>query len=90
MMRDAEKTVGNMIDKLKTAFIGSIDGEGFPTIKAMLQPRKREGIKTIYLTTNTSSCVWRNTGRTTMHVSTSAIRDSLEGYATRYDGRLDG
>ena len=24
MMRDAEKTVGNMIDKLKTAFIGSI------------------------------------------------------------------
>ena len=55
MMRDAEKTVGNMIDKLKTAFIGSIDSEGFPTIKAMLQPRKREGIKTIYLTTNTSS-----------------------------------
>ncbi len=54
-MRDAEKTVGNMIDKLKTAFIGSIDSEGFPNIKAMLQPRKREGIKTVYLTTNTSS-----------------------------------
>ena len=46
-MRDAEKTVGNMIDKLKTAFIGSIDSEGFPNMKAMLQPRKREGIKTI-------------------------------------------
>lgn len=58
-MRDAEKTVGNMIDKLKTAFIGSIDSEGFPNMKAMLQPRKREGIKTIYLTTNTSSMrVW--------------------------------
>lgn len=39
-MRDAEKTVGGMIDKLKTAFIGSIDAEGFPNIKAMLQPRK--------------------------------------------------
>ena len=39
-MRDAEKTVGNMIDKQKTAFIGSIDSEGFPNIKAMLQPRK--------------------------------------------------
>lgn len=76
MMRDAEKTVGNMIDKLKTAFIGSIDGEGFPTIKAMLQPRKRKGIKTIYLTTNTSS----------MRVSTSVIRDSLEVscYAVRW------
>ena len=45
MMRDAEKTVGTMIDKQKTAFIGSIDSEGFPNIKAMLQPRKREGIK---------------------------------------------
>lgn len=54
-MRDAEKTVGNMIDKLKTAFLGSVDAEGFPNIKAMLQPRKREGIRTIYLTTNTSS-----------------------------------
>ena len=38
MMRDAEKTVGNMIDKLKTAFIGSIDSEGFPNMKAMLHP----------------------------------------------------
>lgn len=55
MMRDAEKTIGNMIDKLKVAFIGSIDAEGYPNVKAMLQPRKREGIKTIYLTTNTSS-----------------------------------
>ena len=42
-MRDVEKTVGTMIDKQKTAFIGSIDSEGFPNIKAMLQPRKREG-----------------------------------------------
>lgn len=41
-MRDAEKTVGTMIDKQKTAFIGSIDSEGFPNIKAMLQ-RKRKG-----------------------------------------------
>lgn len=54
-MRDVEKTVGAMIDKQKTAFIGSVDREGYPTIKAMLQPRKREGIRTIYLTTNTSS-----------------------------------
>lgn len=54
-MRDVEKTVGGIIDKQKTAFIGSIDAEGFPNIKAMLQPRKREGIKHIYLTTNTSS-----------------------------------
>lgn len=54
-MRDFEKTVGNMADKLKTAFVGSVDRAGFPNIKAMLQPRKREGIKTFYFTTNTSS-----------------------------------
>ncbi len=54
-MRDFVKTIGNMADKLKTAFVGSVDIEGFPNIKAMLQPRKREGIKTFYFTTNTSS-----------------------------------
>ena len=42
-------------DRQKTAFIGSVNKDGYPNIKAMLQPRKREGIKTIYLTTNTSS-----------------------------------
>ena len=54
-MKDVEKTVGNMIDKQRVTFIGSVDAEGFPNIKAMLQPRKREGISVIYLTTNTSS-----------------------------------
>lgn len=55
MLRDAEKTIGTMIDKQGVAFIGSIDSEGYPNTKAMLPPRKREGIKTLYFTTNTSS-----------------------------------
>lgn len=55
MMRDVEKTIGNIIDKQKTAFISSVDEDGFPNTKAMLAPRKREGIKTIYFSTNTSS-----------------------------------
>ena len=54
-MRDAEKTIGNMIDKQSVAFISSVDSEGFPNTKAMLPPRMREGIKTFYFTTNTSS-----------------------------------
>lgn len=54
-MRNPEQTVGNMADKLKTAFIGSVDEQGYPNIKAMLQPRKREGIRVFYFTTNTSS-----------------------------------
>ncbi|RHO73052.1 pyridoxamine 5'-phosphate oxidase [Parabacteroides sp. AF48-14] len=54
-MKDAEKTIGAIADKQSISFIGSIDAEGFPNIKAMLQPRKREGIQTFYFTTNTSS-----------------------------------
>lgn len=54
-MRDAEQTIGNLIDKQGAAFISSIDEDGFPNTKAMLPPRKREGIHTFYFTTNTSS-----------------------------------
>lgn len=55
MMRDSVKTVGNLIDKQSVAFISSIDADGFPNTKAMLLPRKREGLRTFYFTTNTSS-----------------------------------
>jgi len=55
VMRNPEQTIGNLIDKQSVAFISSIDNEGFPNSKAMLPPRKREGIKIIYFTTNTSS-----------------------------------
>ena len=44
----------DFIDGQKTAFIGSVDEEGFPNIKAMLAPRERDGV-TLYFTTNTSS-----------------------------------
>lgn len=54
-MKDAEKTLGNLIEKQGVAYISSIDEEGFPNTKAMLPPRKREGIKVFYFTTNTSS-----------------------------------
>ena len=55
MMRDAEKTIGNMIDKQGVSYIASISEDGYPNIKAMLPPRKRVGIKEFYFTTNTSS-----------------------------------
>lgn len=54
-MRDSAKTIGNIVDKQTVAFLGSIGQEGFPNIKAMLQPRNREGIRTFYFSTNTSS-----------------------------------
>lgn len=54
-MRDPVDTIGNMIDKATVSIISSIDEAGFPNTKAMLPPRKREGIKHFYFTTNTSS-----------------------------------
>lgn len=55
MMKNAEQTIGNLIDKQSVSFISSVGEDGFPNTKAMLPPRKREGIKTFYFTTNTSS-----------------------------------
>lgn len=54
-MRDSASTIGNLIDKQITAFIASVDDFGYPQMKAMLPPRKREGIHTFYFSTNTSS-----------------------------------
>lgn len=42
------------IQKQKTAFVASVDEEGFPNIKAMFMPRKIEG-NSFYFATNTSS-----------------------------------
>ena len=52
---DPEQTVGNLIDKQSTAFIASVDDEGYPNLKAMLAPRKRVGLCEFWFTTNTSS-----------------------------------
>ena len=55
MLKDPEKTIGNIIDKQNVALISSVDSDGFPNTKAMLPPRLRDGMKTFYFTTNTSS-----------------------------------
>lgn len=54
-MRDAQATIGNLIDKAKLAYLSYIDGDGFPVIRAMLAPRERQGIAEFWFTTNTSS-----------------------------------
>lgn len=54
-MRNPEETIGKMIDKAGTSFLSYVDGDGFPITKALLKPREREGIKTFWFSTNTSS-----------------------------------
>ena len=50
-----KELIAQMADKQPIAYISSVDLDGFPWTKAMLKPRKREGIKTFYFTTNTFS-----------------------------------
>jgi general stress protein 26 len=51
-MTNIQETIGELIEKQDTAFISSIDEDGFPATKAMLAPVKREGVKTFYWHTN--------------------------------------
>lgn len=63
-MRNAEQTIGKIVDKANLTLISYVDGEGYPITKAMLKPREREGIKTFWFSTNTSSnkvkCFFQN------------------------------
>ncbi|MCL2579841.1 MAG: pyridoxamine 5'-phosphate oxidase family protein [Oscillospiraceae bacterium] len=54
-MRNPEQTIGKLIDHQKVSFIASVDADGFPNMKAMLPPRKREGLRHFWFSTNTSS-----------------------------------
>jgi general stress protein 26 len=51
----APETIEKLIDKVPFALLGSVDEDGFPNVKAMLPPRRREGLETFWFTTNTSS-----------------------------------
>lgn len=51
-MSVAFNTLESLVDRQAVAFIGSVDAEGFPNMKAMLAPRVREGLKVFYFTTN--------------------------------------
>ena len=47
--------IEKFIDKQRVSFICSVDADNFPNVKAMLKPRKRNGLKEFYFSTNTSS-----------------------------------
>lgn len=55
MLRNPEESLGRLIDKQTVAYIASVDADGFPNMKAMLAPRKREGLRVFHFTTNASS-----------------------------------
>ncbi len=53
-MKQIEEIAG-FIKKQKVAFIASVDENGYPNQKAMLKPRKINGVEEFYFSTNTSS-----------------------------------
>jgi general stress protein 26 len=55
MTNDLIKKALSIVENSEKTIITSVDEEGFPNIKAMLQPREHDGIKTFYFSTNTSS-----------------------------------
>lgn len=54
-MENYETIIGGLIDTQDVCYLSFINSQGFPTTRAMLNPRKRQGIKEFYLTTNYSS-----------------------------------
>src|SRR5699024_8409921 len=54
-MKNPEETIEKMIDTSCTSFDSYVDEDEYPITKTMLKPRKRNGIKEIWFSTNTSS-----------------------------------
>lgn len=49
------KEIERFIGKQNVSFVCSVDDDGYPNVKAMLKPRKRNGLKEFWFSTNTSS-----------------------------------
>ena len=49
------KEIEKFIGRQKVSFVCSVDQDGFPNVKAMLMPRKRNGLKEFWFSTNMSS-----------------------------------
>lgn len=54
-MKNPELSLIKLVEKQKVCYLGSIDADGYPNIKAMLRPRKHNGLREFFLSTNTSS-----------------------------------
>lgn len=54
-MTALDQKLQRFIGKRRFAFVGSVDGDGFPGVKVMLSPRKTENGIVYYFSTNTSS-----------------------------------
>lgn len=54
-MNELTDNIINLVDRQEVCFLSFIDKNNFPTTRTMLNPRKRNGLKEFYLTTNSNS-----------------------------------
>lgn len=54
-MEDLQDNIINLIERQEVCFLSFIDENDFPSTRTMLNPRKHQGLKEFYLTTNTQS-----------------------------------
>lgn len=54
-MKNSAVTLNRIIDRQRTCYIGCVDADGYPNIKAMFRPRKHNGLREFFLSTNLSS-----------------------------------
>lgn len=54
-MHDIKEKVEALIENAATTIISSVDEEGYPSVKAIYPPRKRDGYRQLYFLTKTSS-----------------------------------
>lgn len=49
------KNLEKLVERARVSFLGSVDDDGMPNIKAMLRPRQHIGLKKFYFSTNYSA-----------------------------------
>ncbi|MDR2098808.1 MAG: pyridoxamine 5'-phosphate oxidase family protein [Rickettsiales bacterium] len=76
MKKDILKDIEKLVARQSLCCLASVDAQGFPEARAMLAPRVRDGIKTFYLSTNTSSA------------KVKAFRKNPKACLYFHDGRL--
>ena len=54
-MEEVRNMAETLIENQGVCFLSAVDQEGYPSTKAMLAPRLREGLQVFYLSTNTTS-----------------------------------
>lgn len=86
-MKNRMEIIEALVARQAVAFVGSVDGDGFPNMKAMLSPRVREGLKVFYFTTNTSSMRVAQFGRNPQASVYFCDPISFQGFMLR--GRME-